>query len=109
MAEILLIALPKEVIDELFEQAEVQSDWFFDLHRIVYPDWDEWPDGQKCGGFPKVSKATNLYIHEKAMDFDRVHHPDVFAGGLWFNNGFSTLDSDVPDWKVRPAPVKMAA
>ncbi len=104
MAELLgLVDLSQDTIDEIFEKAEHQTDWFFSLHRIIYPDWEEWPEGKRCDGFLQASETTCGYIHSRAIAFDKIHHPDVYAGGLWFNNGFS-LDKNIPDWKVRPAP-----
>lgn len=111
MAEMLLMALPKEEINRIFEEAEHQGDYTIGLYRAIYPDWDEWPDNQSVDGYPRVCRAMNNYIFEKAIAFDAKHHPDVMKGGMWMNNGFGSGDegADVPMWKVRPAPVKIAA
>ena len=92
-----LIPLPKEVIDQCFEEAEHQSDYALALFKIALPvDWEKIAE---IKGHPKVSRACNKYIFEKAITFDQKHHPRVLNGGLWLNKGFSSSD-DVEMWTV---------
>ena len=88
--------LEKEKIDEVFETAQEQADYIIGLYRLALPSW---PPPEKLNGWPKVNKKTWEYICQKAMEFDRKHHPDVFAGGLWISVGFSA-DDTVPPWHV---------
>ena len=99
------IPLTKEVIDQVFKEAEHQSDYTLGLYGIAYPT--VWERVEKVNGFPSISHVTAEYIMEKAMEFDRKHHPRVMNGGLWLNNGFSTLDETVPDWVVHPCDVTL--
>lgn len=99
------IKLTKERIDEIFQEVEDQRNpnqvnYIIKLYREVYPNWD---DIATIDGYPKASKNTCLYIMEKAMTFDRRHHPDVMNGGAWMNKGFSQ-EEKMGDWIVEPAP-----
>ena len=88
--------LTQEMIDDVFETATDQSDATISLFRIAFPEWD---NITSVGGYPHVSKATSEYIFGKAMAFDKEHHPDVLASGMWMNYGFSAKDG-VEDWTV---------
>ena len=90
--------LTQETIDNIFESAQDQRDCIVALYRIAFPMWD---DIATVDGYPKISKATNEYIFSKFFEFDKINHPRVLPGGLWLNNGFSSLDSgDLVDWVV---------
>jgi hypothetical protein len=44
--------------------------------------------------------ARSAY-HPGQMDIDKVHHPNVVAGGCWMNSGFSTMHgAQLRDWEV---------
>ena len=88
--------LTKKQIDEIFEQAKEQYDYALALYKVAFPDFD---DIKALDGHPKVSVETGKYLFDKAISFDREHHPDVVNGGLWLNKGFSSND-DVPDWEI---------
>lgn len=94
--------LPSELIDAIFESAEHQSEYLLALYSLAQGDFDLF---KQVIGYPQVSKCTNEYLFQKAIDFDSIHHPKVLAGGLWMNKGFGTSD-DVPDWKVKPAKME---
>lgn len=96
--------LPKEKIDKAFNEAEHQTEYTIALYRIAYPTL--WDQIEKVHGWPKVSKTTNEYIFGKAIEFDREHHPNVMAGGLWMNNGFGSKE-DAKDWTVYPTEVRL--
>jgi hypothetical protein len=92
------IPLPKEKIDEIFEAAEDQRVYTINLYKVALPNWDEI---SQVNGFPKVNSKTNEYIFQKAGKFDLEKHPGVMNGGLWLNNGFSSLDAeDIPEWNI---------
>lgn len=98
------ISISKEQIDEVFKHATHQQDYLVGLYKIVYPDWDEI---KSVNGWPTVNMVTHKYIMGKAVEFDKVHHPEVFSGGLYMNNGFSSLRAnEVEDWRVIPAEVE---
>jgi hypothetical protein len=99
--------LTQEAIDTVFAEAGHQLDYVLGLYRLAYPTI--WGKVRSVVGWPKVSKITSEYIYGKAIEFDKKHHPKVFAGGAWLNSGFSTpTDEGIKDWTVIPADVVMA-
>lgn len=89
-------------IDECFEGKTHQADVLVCLYQLVYPDWD---NIKKLHSWPKIGDALRDYIFKKFMTFDREHHPKVMPGGLWMNNGFSTLENEYLDpWEADPVP-----
>ena len=105
-----VVQLPKEAIDECFEQAQSQGDYMIALYRkALGHDFD---NCIKINGYPIVHKETALYIARKARAWDtdyfaREYQPweRPMAGGLWLNNGFSTLDNEgVAEWTVEYEP-----
>ena len=98
--------LIRKIIDQIFDDAEHQGDYVVALYKIVYPS--SWDMITKVNGWPSVSKVTNEYLFQKAIKFDKEHHPDVIAGGAWLSNGFGTKD-DMKDWVVTPCDITIAA
>lgn len=104
--------ISEQEINACFEGKEHQMDVLSALYRLVYdgssserPSFD---DVATVQGWPQTNDNVSMYIMRKFADFDAVHHPEVINGGLWLNNGFSTLDNDdLGEWEVRPAPVKL--
>lgn len=88
-----MIPLPKEKIDDIFDKAESQYDYWSALYRVAFPNWD---DIKKIKGFPHVSEETNSYIIAKCIEWDDAHNLvsehglPVLSGGLWINKGFGT-------------------
>lgn len=100
-----LVSLSKEAIDQVFEEATHQSDYLTGLYRLAIPEWDAVV--RIVGiGYPTVSYKTWDYICRKAIAFDKEHLPQVLAGGLWINSGFSRSTA-VPQWKVDLSMVKL--
>lgn len=66
------------------------------LMKMVFPDWD-WI--KEIKGWPSVSHKTWIYICQCFINFDEAFHPEVQAGGLWMNSGF-TVDYEMGDWIV---------
>lgn len=96
-----IMELSKEKIDEIFEAADSQHYYWLALYQVVYPHW---ATINHIKGYPMVGKETHEYLFEKAIAFDKAHHRDVMAGGLWMHLGFG-CDESVPEWHVRRAPV----
>lgn len=89
-------SLGKKRIDKIFKEASSQAEYIHKLYEAGVQGWDQVTMVRRN---PRVSKKTNLYIFEKALKFDSIHCPEVFAMGAWLNLGFST-DEDLPDWQV---------
>jgi len=98
-----MIKLTKEKIDQIFEEAKDQGDYLIRLYKHAFPYWEKI---KKIDDWPKVHIKTWLYITEKAISFDKIHHPNVLPGGLWLNNGFSSTDNIKP-WHVDISEVKI--
>lgn len=105
-----IIALPKEVIDEIFEaesgaEKPHQQNVAVALYKIALPNWS---DIESIDGWPTVSKPTNEYIFGKFIEFDVRFHKGVMHGGLWMNNGFSTVESEgLEDWCIDTSTCKV--
>ena len=90
------------VMNELIDWDNIPND---PIYRLVFPRWD---DIEAIEKWPTVNPFTWKAICRMAMDFDKIHHPDVVNGGLWMNNGFSTVDgSALRDWHVSLEGVKV--
>jgi len=86
----------KGYIESLFEKYEQQGDVLIDLYRLVLPDWDRI---ENITYSPKIGKRFWRWICQLFIDFDNEHHPEVFKGGIWFNQGFSS-DGNLSDWEI---------
>ena len=93
------IKLDKAAVESLFEESTQQSDILIGLYRMVFPDYDQI---EELDGWPTVNVGTWVEIARRFRDFDLRHHPEVMAGGLWMNTGFSSLEAadDLKDWEV---------
>jgi hypothetical protein len=89
--------LSKEVIDSFEEGAHSQADFVLGLYRYAFGSL--WDNITSLDGYPSVSSKTWLYVCECAIRVDKRFHPEVLAGGLWMNRGFSTDDS-IEEWAV---------
>ena len=85
------IILNKETVEGIFKNSNHQSDCIIAIYKLVFPDWD---NITKLDGWPTISKETNEYFFDKFIAFDQKHHPRVLNGGLWMNNGFSSLEGN---------------
>ena len=79
--------ITQEQIDQLFEEKTEQTDMLLGLYRLVFPDYDRIKELRR---WPTVSDETWTYIARKFVEFDQKYHPNVMAGGLWMNTGFSS-------------------
>lgn len=99
-----------ESIDHVFAVHSHQADVFVGLHKLIYngsaEDRPPWDLIKKLEGYPVMGKALSQYIWEKFLAFDKIHHPEVYTGGLWFNSGWAT-EKSMEEWAVEPAPVTL--
>ena len=102
------VVLRREEVDALFETHTHQAELIIALHELVYGK-EKWDKIETLTDFCKSSEECSKYIMEKFITFDKQHHSGVMAGGLWMNNGFSSLDTSIQDpegfFIIVPAPV----
>ena len=92
----------KEQIDHVFEGKTDQWDAWLAVYKLLFPDWDRI---DKINGYPECGDALGTYLFECFIGLDRVYHPDVLAGGLWMNSGWSTT-KDMGAWQVLIDPAR---
>ena len=83
-------------LQEIFEESDHQDSVIVKLYKMLFPDWEKI---QRIEGFPTVGKSLDEYIFNLFVAFDQEHHPDVFNGGAWINQGFSTNENLGP-WEI---------
>jgi len=86
----------KAKVREIFESNIRQDEALIDIYKLVMPEWDRI---EKVHGYPEVGSAFWKFVYREFMEFDRKHHPNVFAGGLWLNNGFQS-NSELDPWEL---------
>jgi len=90
-------------IDQIFEKESEKENpnsqnCLLILYKKAIPDWD---NVKHVEGFPNISSKTANFMCEKFIQFDKKFAPpNVMPGGIWINNGFSTMNPDVPDWEI---------
>ena len=89
--------LLKNYIKEIFKRAETQSEALIEIYKLVIPDWD---NTRKLRNYPESGNELWKFICRQFMDFDRNHHPNCFAGGIWLNNGYSS-NAELDPWELR--------
>lgn len=85
-----------EKLDNLFHSKTHQQEVLIEIYKMYIPNWDKI---KQIHGWPKVGKKLSQYFWHQFMVFDNKHHPNVMAGGLWMNKGFSEDDS-LGDYEV---------
>jgi len=83
-------------LQEVFEHAVHQNSALIRIYKLLIPDWERI---ERLEGFPEVGQEMWRYICNLFIDFDQRHHPDVFNGGIWVNNGFSSSENLGP-WEI---------
>jgi hypothetical protein len=83
-------------LQEIFEKADHQNSALTEIYKLFFPDWEKI---ERLEGFPTVGQEMWKYICQLFIDFDQKHHPKVFSGGIWLNNGFSSSDKLGP-WEI---------
>ena len=91
-----MINLNPVTIRMIFANSTDQHTVLVALYKLIFPFWHQI---KELLGYPAINNKTWNEIAELFIDFDRIHHPDVFAGGCWMSRGFSIVD-DLPDWTV---------
>jgi hypothetical protein len=93
--------LTNEMINAVFDDENANpSSVIIGMYKLAYPDWD---DIESVVDFPRVSRKTCDYIQQRCIELDREQCSNCMNGGFWVNYGFGV--GDVPDWKVKLAPV----
>ena len=80
----------------VFENAGHQDIALAGIYKLFIPDWE---NIKQVEGFPTIGQEMWKYICQLFIDFDQQHHPEVFKGGIWLNNGFSS-DDDLDPWEI---------
>lgn len=94
------VTLSKEQIDKIFEDAKSQADYIMQLYYAALPGVN-FDDIAYLSGYPVVNKFTGEYIFKQAINTDKIHCPEVFAGGAWMNRGFASYDGEhLENWQV---------
>lgn len=83
-------------LQDIFEKVEHQDSALIGIYKLVFPDWE---DIKQVEGFPEIGREMWKYICNLFIEFDRQHHPKVFHGGIWLNNGFSSSDR-LNGWEI---------
>ena len=97
--------LDKDAVEKLFAECTNQGDVLIGIYKLVFPNWDKIKTIHR---WPSINKDTWKEIAGMFFKFDKDHHPDVMAGGLWMNNGFSTFDNEhLKEWEVDTATCKI--
>lgn len=97
--------MTEAAVKACFENQTHQGAVLLALCRLVLPDWD---NIDRVDGWPSVNDRTWKAIARLFMDFDKVHHPNVMAGGGWLNSGFSTMHgTKLRDWEVSSQSIEI--
>ena len=96
-----MIKLTKKTIDQIFdnelkENKPQQHNILIKLYKLALPGYD---NIEKIENWPTIGKETSNYLFDKFIQFDKKIHPNVMAGGLWMNNGFS-WDNNMRNWVI---------
>ena len=83
-------------LQEIFEQAEHQNSALVGIYKLIIPDWERI---ERLEGYPVVGRGLWQYIANLFIDFDQRNHPQIFSGGLWLNQGFSSSD-EIGPWDI---------
>lgn len=86
----------KDHIKTIFERHNNQSDILIDIYKLALPDWDQI---EMIDHSPEAGQDLWEFICKQFIDFDRRNHPEVFNGGIWLNNGFSSK-GNVNPWEI---------
>lgn len=86
----------KNKVKDILKTEDHQSTAIIEIYRLVFPEWDKIT---AVNGFPEAGKGLWKFIAGEFIKFDKLHHPNVFSGGIWLNNGFSS-NSNLDDWEI---------
>jgi hypothetical protein len=77
----------------LFVELDDQAEVLIALYKMIFPDWE---DIEELQGWPAINNYTWEEIAFLFVEFDKIYHPKVFAGGCWVNRGFTI--GEAPNW-----------
>lgn len=83
-------------LQKIFETSEHQNSVLVKLYQMLFPEWNKI---KRLEGFPMVGQALWDYICNLFIEFDRIHHPGSFNGGVWINQGFSA-SAKLDPWQI---------
>ncbi len=83
-------------LQEIFEAVDHQDSALTRVYQMLFPDWHRII---RIEGYPVVGQELWCYICNLFIHFDQEHHPGIFKGGLWLNNGFSS-SSGLDPWEI---------
>ena len=66
------VTITPEQVDAIFAAAETQSDYVFNLYKLVIPKWD---DVAQVDGYPRVNKATQSTFWRRRWHGTRLTSP----------------------------------
>ena len=88
------VILTKAKIDEIFSEAKHQQDYLSALYDHCIPKLERLSQIHLI----KSSRKCGEYLTQKAIEFDRKHHPIASEGGLWLLYGIGVSDEIIdPD------------
>lgn len=93
----------QEKIDAIFEASENQEAAAVAVYTMTFPDWEKIVE---IDGWPACGEKMHNYLFKKFIHLDREHHPEVMAGGLWMNRGFS-INRKLGDWEIDVSQAKI--
>ncbi len=85
-----------DYIRGVFEKFDHQADVIIEIYKLVLPDWDQI---EMVNEPPEAGSRLWKFICGEFIQFDKMHHPNVFKGGIWMNNGFSS-NSNLDPWEL---------
>ena len=86
----------KAKVREIFESQTRQDEALIEIYKLALPEWDTI---EKVHGYPEIGNEFWKFVCREFIEFDRKHHPDVFAGGIWLNTGFQS-NSELDPWEL---------
>ena len=87
---------PSTMIKGIFKSNTRQDEALVEIYKLALPDWD---NIEKIHGYPEIGQEFWKFVCRGFIEFDRKHHPNVFAGGIWLNNGFQS-NSELDPWEL---------
>ena len=83
-------------VRNIFKSQTKQDTALVEIYKLAFPEWDKI---EKVNGYPEVGEEFWKFICKGFIEFDRKHHPRVFPGGIWLNNGFQS-NSELDPWEL---------
>lgn len=94
-----IVEIEPEVILRITGYTSHQQEAIYRLYSELYPQLLTFQGAGYIRIRPRCNEKTYLFIREQFIKLDRIHHPEVMPGGLWFQQGFD-IDDTLADWQV---------